>query len=268
LVNVQVAASDCVDEVSFLFPGAMPGWSVSYQPGPLTLEPSGQPVEAPGSTFYVIRFQPASNSGGRYPGPTDIRPIAPSAVGQVFLLQDFEGVMTWAVGVDAQVPFRVVTRDGVIAVQLATVSSPRATTCTSAAAHAQFEVPAGWFVNATPGDFTCATFAPEPFTIVPNTDGPFPFGTAWRQTAPVGPSVTETLISTRDTSVDGRHATVIEVEATGGGLFPAGYRSYRYSVDWAPSGTLVLDVGGSPGSDYDARKAGLDALMESLRHLD
>jgi hypothetical protein len=268
LVNVQVDASDCVDEVSFLFSGDMPGWSVSYQPGPLTLEPSGQPVDAPGSTFYVIRFQPASNSGGTYAGSTDIRPVAPSAVGQVVLLQDFEGVMTWAIGVDAQVPFRVVTRDGVIAVQLASVASPRATTCTNVAAHAQFAVPAGWFVDATPDTFGCATFAAEPFTIIPNTDGPFPFGGMGLQAASSGPNTTETVISTRDTTVDGRAATVTEVEATGGGLFPAGYRSYRYSADWAPAGSLELNVGGNPGPDYDARKAGLDALAASLRYVD
>jgi hypothetical protein len=268
LTNVQVETSDCIDEVSFGFAGDAPAWSVSYQPGPLALEPSGQVVGAPNATFYVIRFQPASNSSGLYTGPTDIRPVAPSGVGQVLQLQDFEGVMTWAIGVDAQVPFRVVTRDGVIAVQLAAASQPRETTCTNGAARAQFEVPAGWFVDTTPGDFGCATFAPEPFTIIPNTDGPFPFGTVALQTTSSGPSETENIISSRDTTVGGRAATVTEVEANGAGLFPAGYRSYRYSVDWAPNGVLLLTVGGDPGTAFDARKAGLDAIAASVRSLD
>jgi hypothetical protein len=51
-------------------------------------------------------------------------------------------------------------------------------------------------------------------------------------------------------------------------LYPAGYRTYQYVVDWSPQGTLVLSIGGNPGPDYDARKAGLDAIAASVRRLD
>lgn len=50
-------------------------------------------------------------------------------------------------------------------------------------------------------------------------------------------------------------------------LIPAGYRSYAYSVDWSPSGTRWFGVGGTPGPEFDARKAGLDAHAASVRYL-
>jgi hypothetical protein len=268
LVNVQVEASDCVDEVSFVFGGGIPGWSVSYQPGPLTLEPSGQPAQMAGSAFYVIRFQPASNANGTYAGSTDVRPTAPSAVGQVLRLQDFEGVMTWAIGFDAQHPFRVVTRDGTVAVQFASVASPRAMTCTNQADHVQYDVPPGWFVETNPDLRPCTEVAAEPFTIIPNSDGPTPYALVVLRPEPPVADTTQVILSTRDASVDGRATTVTEAEWTGTGLMPAGYRSYHYSVDWSPAGTLVLSVTGSPGPEFDARKAGLDALAASVRYLD
>ena len=59
-----------------------------------------------------------------------------------------------------------------------------------------------------------------------------------------------------------------EVEASGQGLFPAGYRTYEYFVDWAPQGTLAFWFSGMPGPDFDARKAGLDAIAASVRHVE
>jgi hypothetical protein len=270
LENVQVEASDCTDEVSFYFGTAGLGASVSYRPGPLTLDPSGQPADVAGDAFLVVRFSAESSPAvvqDHYAGPQQIVPVAPSGVREVRLLQDFEGVMTWAIGLDAEVPFRIVSRDGAVAVQLATVSSLRATTCTNSAAHARFDVPAGWFVETAPGDFVCAAFAPEPFTIIPNTDGPFPWGTIGLSTTGTDPGPTNTIISTSPATVGGRAATVMEYEATGGGLFPAGYRTYEYVADWAPAGTLQLSVGGNPGPDFDARKAGLDAIAASVRYV-
>ena len=268
LVNVQVEASDCVDEVSFAFLGGIPGWSVSYEPGPLTLQPSDQPVATAASTFYVIRFQPASNADGLYAGSTDIRPTAPTAVGQVLRLQDFEGVMQWAIGFDAQHPFRVVTRDGVVAVQFASVSSPRAMACTNQANHVQYDVPPGWFVETNPDLRPCTEFAAKPFFICTACDGPMPYASVVLRAQLPGTDTSDTVIAKQGTRVDGRAATVTEVEATGSGLFPSGYRTYSYSIDWAPAGTLVLGVTGTPGPEFDARKAGLDAIATSLRYLD
>jgi hypothetical protein len=48
----------------------------------------------------------------------------------------------------------------------------------------------------------------------------------------------------------------------------AGYRTDRYVADWSPAGTLELSVGGQPGPDLDARKAGLDALARSVRYVE
>jgi hypothetical protein len=251
LANVQVQASECVDEVSFLFPNGTPAWSISYEPG---------------SAAYQIRFAAATVSA-IYPGSNDFRPQAPSGVGEMKLVSGADGTMTWAIGFAEQHPFRVQLRDDVIALQFATVEAPRAMTCSVPDAHAEYDVPPGWFVETNPDLRPCTEVGAAPFTIYPASDGPTGYGLVVLGGAPAAPSDYETVVSTSDTTVAGRAATITETEATGQGLFPAGYHFYRYSVDWAPAGTLQLSVGGDPGADFDARKAGLDAIAASVRYV-
>ena len=119
----------------------------------------------------------------------------------------------------------------------------------------EYDLPGGWFVETNPR-YTPARDRARLFVIIPATDGPFPYGLVSVRAEGVSPSPSETVVSSAETTIDGRPATVREVEATGYGLFPAGYRTYEYVVDWSPSGWLVMSVGGDPGPEFDARKRG------------
>jgi hypothetical protein len=131
-------------------------------------------------------------------------------------------------------------------------------------------VPAGWYVDVTSFLDPCRKFAPSAFGVCRACDGPFDYGTTTIVAEPPQPVSTpsETVVSTASTTVAGRAATVTEMAATGAGLFPADYRTYRYVVDWSPNGALVVSIGGMPSPEFDARKAGLDAIAASVRRLD
>jgi hypothetical protein len=106
LEKVEVWSSQCVDEVTFKFSSTVPGWTISYQTGPLTLEPSAQPVTVAGSAYLVVQFANASGSGS---DATDLVPQPPVGVREVRKVQDFEGVVTWVIGLDSERPFGVST---------------------------------------------------------------------------------------------------------------------------------------------------------------
>lgn len=65
--------------------------------------PSGQPVAITGNAMFGVRFQNASTqnpSGGpSYTGSTDIKPATP-LIKHVKLVEDFERVLVWGVGLD------------------------------------------------------------------------------------------------------------------------------------------------------------------------
>jgi hypothetical protein len=260
--GVQVQASDCLDVVVFEFGNGTPAWSAAN-------EPSGSGANEP---LLVVRFR-SETAAGSPPPPSEIRPdVPPSGVLGVTEMPQSDGSRAWSIGALSQGDvrsFRVVVRDDFLAVEIVPTNAPRTVLCTDAEAHLQFSVPAGWFVDVTPAEQPCTRFAPEPFPVCTGCDGPFPYGIIGVTTptnAEPGPS--STVLSSIETTVGGRPATVREIEATGYGLFTAGYRTYEYVVDWAPQGTLSLGIGGDPGPDFDAVKAGLDAIAASVRRLD
>jgi len=65
--------------------------------------PSGQPVPIDGSALFGVRFQNAStvnpSTGAKtYTGATSLRPTTTPLIKEVRLVEDFERVMTWGVG--------------------------------------------------------------------------------------------------------------------------------------------------------------------------
>ena len=65
--------------------------------------PSGQPVPVDGSALFGVRFQNAStvnpSDGSRsYTGPTSLKPTTTPLIKEVKLVEDFERVMNWGVG--------------------------------------------------------------------------------------------------------------------------------------------------------------------------
>jgi hypothetical protein len=125
LVAVRVAHQTGFDRLVFEF-------GQSTAPGPFGLPayaveatnslsgPSGQPVTVAGSALFGARFQNAStqnpNGTPSYTGSTDLKPTTP-LIKEVKVVEDFERVLLWGVGLDHLVcpkvselagPFRVV----------------------------------------------------------------------------------------------------------------------------------------------------------------
>lgn len=115
LTAVRAARQPCFDRVVLEFrePGA-PGFTVEYRPGPVVRDGSGDPVSVDGSAFLVIRVERASgfDSGTgtpSYTGPARLDPPDTVHVREVVRTGDFEGQLTWVVGLDGERPFTVST---------------------------------------------------------------------------------------------------------------------------------------------------------------
>src|SRR5262245_27727616 len=117
LDRVAVGHHEGYDRVVFQFRGGgLPGYRVEYVPPPLKEDGSGNPVDVAGSAFVVVRMEPASgfdlNTGEGelvYKGPK--RLPGTGVVKEVVRTGDFEAVLSWAVGLEGNMPFRVSTAD-------------------------------------------------------------------------------------------------------------------------------------------------------------
>jgi hypothetical protein len=118
LERVAVAGHDGYDRVVFQFRNGLPGYRVEYVEPPLREDGSGNVVELAGDAFVVVRMEPASGFDLSVPegeliytGPRRIAGDGTSVVQEVVRTGDFEAVLTWAIGLDGRVPFRVLTLD-------------------------------------------------------------------------------------------------------------------------------------------------------------
>jgi hypothetical protein len=115
LERVAVGRHEGYDRVVFQFRGeGLPGYRVQYMEPPLKEDGSGNLVTLDGNAFVVVRMEPASgfdlNTGEGevvYKGPR--RLPGASVVKEVVRTGDFEAVLTWAVGLEDKVDFRVLT---------------------------------------------------------------------------------------------------------------------------------------------------------------
>lgn len=94
-----------------------PGHTVSYQPGPITADASGAPVAVAGTAYLVVRLEPAygydfDTGTPSYTGPDRLPAPGAHHVKEVVKTGDFEAVVTWVIGVDAQRPFAVSATTG------------------------------------------------------------------------------------------------------------------------------------------------------------
>jgi hypothetical protein len=118
LERIGVARHEGYDRVVFQFRNHFPGYRVEYRTGPFAEDGSGNPVDVAGNAFVVVRTEPASGfdlSTGEgqlvYKGP---RRISGSEAGtpvvrELVRLGDFEAVLTWVIGLEERVDFRVRT---------------------------------------------------------------------------------------------------------------------------------------------------------------
>lgn len=109
LVGLRVAHQPGFDRVVFEFgPSTAPGTfampSYLIEPANSFTGTSGQRTPVDGNAFLSLRFRNASTVSSTtgqptYPGPYDIRPGLP-LVREVKLIEDFERVMIWGIGLD------------------------------------------------------------------------------------------------------------------------------------------------------------------------
>ena len=108
LVAVRVAHQPGFDRLVFEFgqstapgPFGMPAYTVETASS--LSGPSGQPVTITGNALFGARFQNAStqnpNGTPSYTGSNDIKPTTP-LIKEVKIVEDFERVLLWGVGLD------------------------------------------------------------------------------------------------------------------------------------------------------------------------
>jgi hypothetical protein len=113
LVAVRAARQDTVDRVVFEFADQVPGYKVAYGNKPI-VGTSGKQVPLAGAAALVVHMEAATGFNldtGKptYSGPQRLPPAGTRAVDDVAQVEDFEGVLSWALGVNAEIPFHVST---------------------------------------------------------------------------------------------------------------------------------------------------------------
>lgn len=115
LTAVRAARHEGYDRVVFEFDGPVPGYQVAYTEEPVTQDGSGLEVEVAGEHVVLVRMENASGADlskedapETYTGPKRFDPGTPE-VAELVRVGDFEGILTWAVGLRDRVDFRVST---------------------------------------------------------------------------------------------------------------------------------------------------------------
>jgi len=115
LTDVKELGDGCVDHVIFDFNGKgtdPPGYSVTYGTPPFVGDASGAPIAVAGSAFVVVKVKPGygydfANGKQTYNGPKSVPVGHTNHVRAIVETGDFEGVLTWVIGLDAKRAFRV-----------------------------------------------------------------------------------------------------------------------------------------------------------------
>lgn len=120
LNRVAIGRNDGFDRVVFQFRNGIPGYRVEYVRPPITQDGSGNRVRVEGDAFVVVRMEPASGFDLSVPegelvykGPRRLSgsDAGTGTVAEVVDSGDFEAVLSWAIGLDERVPFRVQVLD-------------------------------------------------------------------------------------------------------------------------------------------------------------
>jgi len=118
LTTVTIASSPCTDRVIFGFitkSGGTPNCNVAYNGGPFTEDASGKPVAVAGAAFVVVRctaaytYDPETNRT-TYTGPQRFTPSGAPYVRDLVKTGDFEGVVSWVVGLGGRRSFAVAVK--------------------------------------------------------------------------------------------------------------------------------------------------------------
>jgi hypothetical protein len=116
LTGVSVEHVAGIDRVTFTFRGpGVPGAKVEYVTKP-TEDGSGAAVKVEGGAYLQVRLSPAAGADltgeeakPTYTGPARVKADGTKAITEVVRSGDFEGVLTWVIGVRSTAKFRVST---------------------------------------------------------------------------------------------------------------------------------------------------------------
>lgn len=118
LTGVRAARHEGYDRVVFEFANELPGYDVRYVSRPIVEDASGREVAVNGGYVVRIRMENAldadltkSTAPRTYKGPDRFTPGTPE-VAELVRIGGFEGVLTWAAGLQDRVDFRVTTLQG------------------------------------------------------------------------------------------------------------------------------------------------------------
>ena len=113
LTDVRAARHPGYDRLVFEFRMGLPGYDVRYVEPPVRADGSGDVVVVAGGAVLRVRMEPAldadltqESAPRTYTGPTRFSPDT-AAVVELVRAGGFEAVLTWAIGVGGEQPFRV-----------------------------------------------------------------------------------------------------------------------------------------------------------------
>ena len=110
LTKVDELGDNCVDHVVFSFRSKgpnPPGYTVSYAQPPFESDGSGKPLPVKGNAFISVRLSPAygfdfESGQSTYTGPERITPAHANYVTEIVEAGDFEGVVSWIIGLSSK----------------------------------------------------------------------------------------------------------------------------------------------------------------------
>jgi hypothetical protein len=116
LSDVRTADQGTFDRITFEFEDGLPGYVVQYVQPPIVADASGLEVNIEGTAFIQIRMEPAAghnpDTGDEtYAGPLELKLDLPALL-EAERTGDFEGVLTWVLGLPEEADFRVTTLEG------------------------------------------------------------------------------------------------------------------------------------------------------------
>jgi len=112
VTDVRVGQQTDYDRFVLQFDGAVPAYTATRQASPtFKMSPSNQPITLSGTYGVLVTVQTAAEAN-TYSGPTDISHGEFRIIKEARLTQDFEGSVSWALGLDHAACMRTFTLTG------------------------------------------------------------------------------------------------------------------------------------------------------------
>jgi hypothetical protein len=132
LEAVEVGHHEAFDRVVFRFSSRVPGYNVNYVPE-VTADPSDEPIPLEGNAFMIVAMHSvASGQVGAPPAPQDRQTPRFPELREIAGAGDFEGVVSFGLGLTAESGFRVFTLTNpdrlVVDVRIVTLAATGSTT--------------------------------------------------------------------------------------------------------------------------------------------